>query len=235
MSAESYASPSPAASFPLGTAAPAEIRDRRFSPRLGRSARALFLSFSGRLSAGHLPPAAAGAGQPDRADDRGGAHFSELARSGGSRARLANPAAGRRARLSAAEARACSLLSRRPAAAERTAGPQIVAGRALRHAAGAGAGRGRAESRRRRCRRRRPLISPMRLRDLPVTASGLKFRASSREAPESARFRVAVDSLGVVRYTFSNNPPATPRSMNRRGSSRAQPLQDGRRVRAKPR
>ena len=40
------------------------------------------------------------------------------------------------------------------------------------------------------------------LRDLLVAHPDLKFRASSREAPQSARFRLAVDSLGVVRYTF---------------------------------
>ncbi len=40
------------------------------------------------------------------------------------------------------------------------------------------------------------------LRDLVVAHPDLKFRASSREAPQSARFRLAVDSLGVVRYTF---------------------------------
>ncbi len=40
------------------------------------------------------------------------------------------------------------------------------------------------------------------LHDLPVTHPALKFQASSREAPQSARFRVAVDSLGVIRYLF---------------------------------
>lgn len=40
------------------------------------------------------------------------------------------------------------------------------------------------------------------LHDLLVAHPDLKFRASSREAPQSARFRLAVDSLGVVRYTF---------------------------------
>ena len=40
------------------------------------------------------------------------------------------------------------------------------------------------------------------LRDLPVTHPDLKFRATTREAPESARFRVAVDSLGTIRYAF---------------------------------
>lgn len=40
------------------------------------------------------------------------------------------------------------------------------------------------------------------LRNLTVAHPELKFRASLREAPQSARFRLAVDSLGVVRYTF---------------------------------
>ena len=40
------------------------------------------------------------------------------------------------------------------------------------------------------------------LRDTPVTHPALKFRATLRDAPESARFRVAIDSLGTVRYTF---------------------------------
>jgi hypothetical protein len=40
------------------------------------------------------------------------------------------------------------------------------------------------------------------LRSLTVTHPNLKFRAASREAPQSARFRLAVDSSGVVRYTF---------------------------------
>jgi hypothetical protein len=35
-----------------------------------------------------------------------------------------------------------------------------------------------------------------------VTHPELKFRASFRDAPESPRFRVAVDSLGMVRYSF---------------------------------
>jgi outer membrane biosynthesis protein TonB len=53
-----------------------------------------------------------------------------------------------------------------------------------------------------------PLVAPSTLyfsdplRGLLVAHPDLKFRASSREAPESARFRLAVDSLGVVRYTF---------------------------------
>ncbi len=40
------------------------------------------------------------------------------------------------------------------------------------------------------------------LREFPVTLPELKFHASIRDAPESARFRVAVDSLGVVRYAL---------------------------------
>ena len=41
------------------------------------------------------------------------------------------------------------------------------------------------------------------LGELAVTHPELKFQASlRRDAPESARFRVAVDSLGVVRYSF---------------------------------
>ena len=40
------------------------------------------------------------------------------------------------------------------------------------------------------------------LRTLTATLPNLKFRASSRDTPESARFRLAVDSLGVVRYVF---------------------------------
>jgi hypothetical protein len=40
------------------------------------------------------------------------------------------------------------------------------------------------------------------LRDLPLAHPDFKFRASTREAPESARFLVAVDSLGVTRYSF---------------------------------
>jgi hypothetical protein len=41
------------------------------------------------------------------------------------------------------------------------------------------------------------------LDELPVTHPELKFQASlRRDAPESARFRVAVDSLGIVRYSF---------------------------------
>ena len=40
------------------------------------------------------------------------------------------------------------------------------------------------------------------LRDLTVAHPDLKFRVTSREAPEGARFRLAVDSSGAVRYTF---------------------------------
>ncbi|MGH8094692.1 MAG: hypothetical protein ACREIF_14680 [Chthoniobacterales bacterium] len=40
------------------------------------------------------------------------------------------------------------------------------------------------------------------LRHLPVAHPDFKFRASTREAPESARFLVAADSLGVLRYSF---------------------------------
>jgi hypothetical protein len=40
------------------------------------------------------------------------------------------------------------------------------------------------------------------LRNLPVSHPDLKFQASLREAPQSTRFRVAVDSLGIVRYSF---------------------------------
>lgn len=53
-----------------------------------------------------------------------------------------------------------------------------------------------------------PVVAPSALNfsdplgKLLVAHPDLKFRASSREAPQSARFRFAVDSLGVVRYTF---------------------------------
>lgn len=40
------------------------------------------------------------------------------------------------------------------------------------------------------------------LSNLPVTHPELKFRASLRDTPESARFRIAVDSLGTIRYSF---------------------------------
>jgi len=48
------------------------------------------------------------------------------------------------------------------------------------------------------------------LRELPVTHPELKFRASLRDAPESARFRVAVDSLGTVRYSFLEQSSGDP-------------------------
>ncbi len=38
------------------------------------------------------------------------------------------------------------------------------------------------------------------LQGVPFTQTELKFKASSREAPQAARFRVAVDRAGVVRY-----------------------------------
>ena len=38
------------------------------------------------------------------------------------------------------------------------------------------------------------------LRDRPVSRPGLKFRPSLRDAPQNARFRVAVDAAGIVRY-----------------------------------
>jgi hypothetical protein len=53
-----------------------------------------------------------------------------------------------------------------------------------------------------------PLLAPTTLvfsgalSDGPVSHPDLRFRASLHEAPQSARFRVAVDSLGVVRYSF---------------------------------
>lgn len=37
---------------------------------------------------------------------------------------------------------------------------------------------------------------------LPIVHPPLNFRASVRETPQAARFRLAVDSLGVVRYAF---------------------------------
>ncbi len=40
------------------------------------------------------------------------------------------------------------------------------------------------------------------LKEVPVTHPELKFRTSLRDAPESARFRIAIDSLGAIRYTF---------------------------------
>ncbi len=53
-----------------------------------------------------------------------------------------------------------------------------------------------------------PLLAPTTLvfsgplGQLPVTHPSLNFRASLDEAPEAAAFRVAVDSLGVVRHVF---------------------------------
>ncbi|MEO8439000.1 MAG: hypothetical protein ABI540_02150 [Spartobacteria bacterium] len=40
------------------------------------------------------------------------------------------------------------------------------------------------------------------LAEVPVVHPPLGFRASLQDAPESARFRIAVDGSGVVRYTF---------------------------------
>lgn len=40
------------------------------------------------------------------------------------------------------------------------------------------------------------------LRAEPVTHPALHFEVSLRDAPENARFRIAVDSLGAVRYVF---------------------------------
>jgi hypothetical protein len=48
------------------------------------------------------------------------------------------------------------------------------------------------------------------LRDLPVSRPDLRFRASLREAPQNASFRVAVDSLGIVRYSFLERPSGDP-------------------------
>ena len=51
-----------------------------------------------------------------------------------------------------------------------------------------------------------PLVAPTTivfsdsLGDRPVARPNLKFHASLRDAPQSARFRLAVDSAGVVRY-----------------------------------
>ncbi len=46
------------------------------------------------------------------------------------------------------------------------------------------------------------LIFSEALREIPVTHPALKFQASLRDAPESARFRIAVDSLGTIRYSL---------------------------------
>ena len=40
------------------------------------------------------------------------------------------------------------------------------------------------------------------LGELPVSRPAIKFRASLRDAPQNARFRIAVDPLGVVRYAL---------------------------------
>ena len=48
------------------------------------------------------------------------------------------------------------------------------------------------------------------LRELPISQPDLKFHASSREAPESARFRIAVDSAGVVRHCFLEHSSGDP-------------------------
>lgn len=46
------------------------------------------------------------------------------------------------------------------------------------------------------------LIISEALRERPATHPAWNFRASLRDAPESARFRIAVDSLGAIRYSF---------------------------------
>ena len=40
------------------------------------------------------------------------------------------------------------------------------------------------------------------LGELPVSRPAIKFRASLRDAPQSARFRIAVDAAGIVRYSL---------------------------------
>lgn len=61
-----------------------------------------------------------------------------------------------------------------------------------------------------------PLLAPTtlsfsdQLSGRAVTQPELKFRASMREAPQSARFRVAVDSLGVIRYRFLDQSSGDP-------------------------
>jgi hypothetical protein len=54
------------------------------------------------------------------------------------------------------------------------------------------------------------LIFSDELRGVPFSHPELKFRASLPDAPESARFRVAVDSLGTVRYTFLEHSSGGP-------------------------
>ncbi|CAN5590136.1 hypothetical protein BH18VER2_BH18VER2_11770 [soil metagenome] len=48
------------------------------------------------------------------------------------------------------------------------------------------------------------------LRGLPVTHQELKFRTSLRDAPQSVHFRIAVDSLGTVRYAFLEQSSGDP-------------------------
>ncbi len=48
------------------------------------------------------------------------------------------------------------------------------------------------------------------LRELPVTVPPLQFRSTLRDAPESTRFRVAVDASGVVRYAFLEQSSGDP-------------------------
>lgn len=55
------------------------------------------------------------------------------------------------------------------------------------------------------------LIFSGELGELPVTHPDLKFKASLRaDAPESARFRLAVDSLGIARYSFLEQSSGDP-------------------------
>ena len=46
------------------------------------------------------------------------------------------------------------------------------------------------------------LIFSAGLGEIPVTHPELKFHASLRDAPQSARFRIAIDSSGAIRYSF---------------------------------
>jgi TonB family protein len=48
------------------------------------------------------------------------------------------------------------------------------------------------------------------LRGLPVSLPGLQFRTALQDAPESARFRIAVDSSGAVRYAFLEQSSGDP-------------------------
>ena len=54
------------------------------------------------------------------------------------------------------------------------------------------------------------LVFSERFRELPVTHPELKFQASSRETPQSARFRIAVDSSGIVRYELLDQSSGDP-------------------------